>query len=79
MTFRPERPLDYLHVHKLTPAEQKLLEEYAKEPSLAAIARKLNVSTNCIQMRGKSIREKLQVETLKEALAHWLPEQGSNL
>lgn len=69
---------NYAHVHQLTPAEKRLLEEFAKEPSLVVISRKLNVTASCLQSRSKSIRDKLNVATLKEAL-EWLPEQDSNL
>ena len=57
------------HVCRLTPAEQRMLDAYAHEKSLAQIARQLGVTTTCIQMRGKMIREKMGVGTLDEALA----------
>ncbi len=78
MSSRSAR-VSYEHVHRLTPAEELMLRQYEGERTLAALARKLGISGSCVQQRSKSIREKLGVETLQEAVEKWLPEQDSNL
>lgn len=54
-------------VNRLTPAEKKMLEEYAKTRNLAEVARNLGLTNSCVQIRGKSIREKLSIKNLYEA------------
>ena len=54
-------------VNRLTPAEKKMLEEYAKTRNLAEVARNFGLTNGCVQIRGKSIREKLSIKNLDEA------------
>lgn len=68
--------VSYEHVHRLTPAEKKLLEEFAKEPSLANIARKLNITKSAVYLRSQSIRHKLEVESMQEAVEKVAPRAG---
>lgn len=58
----------YTHVGVLTPAERRMLEEYAATRCFRTLPERLGVSKGCIQMRGKTIREKLCVRSLDEAL-----------
>ena len=55
-------------VNRLTPAEKKMLEEYAKTRNLTEVARNLGLTNGCVQIRGKSIREKLDVKSLDDAI-----------